>query len=119
MLLAAHLYDWTHAFLAGSSVSHTATFLESWLWPAVASTEELPPWNTRSAVLRPWVCSVKYGEEVLAACHSAELPSPSHTPNLFPCCVNTILFTLANIPACLTLATWVSQVTVTHSTADP
>lgn len=54
-----HLKDCTHAFLAGKSVSQIATFLPSWLWPAVARTEELPPWNTMSAVFLLWVGRLK------------------------------------------------------------
>ena len=67
-----YLYAWTQAFLAGSKVSHSATFLPSWLWPAVARREELPPWNTKSAVFLLWVCRLKNGEEVLAACGNSE-----------------------------------------------
>ena len=35
----------TQAFLWGSKVSQRATFLPSAEWPAVASSEELPPWR--------------------------------------------------------------------------
>ena len=77
----------TQAFLWGSSVSHSATFLPSAECPAVANNEELPPWEvksdkrgntwwtlgsetwkTKSAVFFPCVCIVKKGTAVEAAC---------------------------------------------------
>ena len=77
----------TQAFLWGSSVSQSATFLPSAECPAVANNEELPPWEirnerrgytlctldsktwkTKSAVFLPCVCIVKKGTAVEAAC---------------------------------------------------
>ena len=78
----------TQAFLWGSSVSQSATFLPSAECPAVANNEELPPWKrgntfkilgstadmldlgtwkTKSAVFFPCVCIVKKGTAVEAA----------------------------------------------------
>merc|ERR1719481_679318 len=89
----------TFAFLGGSRVSQRDTFRPSVECPAVASREALPPWNTKSEVFLEWVWRLKNGAEVLEACQSAVFPSPSQRPNLFPCWVNTILFTLVKTPA--------------------